>query len=238
MVAASRDASSEDEKLLKEKFQQRKIAKTVYDSKLPYIITKELRSELNLLQYILDNPSVYPWVGHIAHIVPRDHDFVSYGDSSLYAAGGYSLDLKFWWYLEWPPEIQAKTLKFFKFTVKDPSSGELISINLLEYATAIINYAAATVALQANPDLISKDNPFPVLLNFADNESTNSWVRKTPYSTPKHRALSRILCNLRMNNSLGLNSSYISTFDNFIADFISRLHRVDFGTSCDPSIIL
>ena len=177
-------------------------------------------------------------MGHIAHIVPRDHDFVSFGDSSLYAAGGYSLDLKFWWYLEWPPEIQEKTLKFFKFKVKDPSTGELISINLLEYATAIINYAAATVAIKSNPSLLSKDNPFPVLLNFADNESTNSWIRKTPYSTSKHRALSRILCNLRVNNPLGLNSSYISTFDNFIADFISRLHHVDFGTPCDPSIIL
>ena len=43
MVAASRDASSEDEKLLKERFQQRKIAKTVYNFKLSYIITKELR---------------------------------------------------------------------------------------------------------------------------------------------------------------------------------------------------
>ena len=140
--------------------------------------------------------------------------------------------------MEWPQEIQAKTLKFFTIKAKDPSTGELISINLLEYATAIINYTDATVALQTDPSLLSKDNPFPVLLNFADNESTNSWIRKTPYSAPKHRALSRILYNLRVNNPLGLNSSYISTFDNFIADFISRLHHVDFGTPCDPSIIL
>ena len=237
-MAESRDAPSDDERILIERFQQRKIAKTVYSSKLPYFISKELRSELDILQHILNNPDSYPWVGHIAHIVPRDHDFVSYGDSSLHAAGGYSLDLKFWWYIEWPPEIQSKTLKYFKFTIKDHSSGELISINLLEYATAIINYAAATVALQSDPKLFSKNNPYPVLLNFADNESTNSWIRKTPYTTPKHRALSRILCDLRMNNPIGLNSSYISTFDNFIADYISRLHHVDFGSLSDPFIIL
>ena len=91
MIAESRNASSEDEQYLKERFQQRKIAKTIYNSKQPYFITKELRSELNLLQHILDNPSTYPWVGHIAHLVPRDHDFVSFGDSSLYAAGGILL---------------------------------------------------------------------------------------------------------------------------------------------------
>ena len=130
MIAASRNASSDDEKLLKDRFHQRQIAKKVYDSKLPYFITKELRAELNLLQYILNNPISYPWIGHIAHIVPRDHDFVSFGDSSLYAAGGYSLDLKFWWYTPWPSEIQSKTIKYFAVSKKDPFTGDLISINL------------------------------------------------------------------------------------------------------------
>ena len=128
-------------------------------------------------------------------------------------------------------------IEILQANIKDPATGDLISINLLEYATAIINYAASTVAIQTNPSLLSKNNPFPVLLNFADNESTNSWIRKTPYSTPKHRALSRILCDLRMNNPIGLNSAYVSTFDNYIADYISRLHFVDFGSTSDPTFL-
>ena len=52
MMAESRDSPSDDERILKEKFHQRKIAKTIYNSKLPYFISKELRSELDLLQHI------------------------------------------------------------------------------------------------------------------------------------------------------------------------------------------
>lgn len=105
MISVAKLATSDDEQLMIDRYNQRNIAKKVYDSKLPYFITKELRTELERLRYILASPTDFPWVGHIAHIVPRDHDFVSYGDSSLYAAGGYSLDLRFWWYLEWPKSI-------------------------------------------------------------------------------------------------------------------------------------
>ena len=88
MVAAARDCVAKDEKALMDRYNQRHIAKAVYSSKSPFFITQELRSELEFLRLVLSDPKTFPWVGHIAHIIPRDHDFVSYGDSSLFAAGG------------------------------------------------------------------------------------------------------------------------------------------------------
>ena len=236
MLQEARDAPSADTQALLQRFLDRKIAKDVYASKHQFFITRELRSEIEYLRYILLHPHIHPWTGHIGHIVPRTPTFHTFGDSSLYAAGVYSLELKCWWYLEWPPEIQNKTLKAFTILVRDHATDELISINLLEFATAIINYAAATACCERDPTLLPPTNPYPVLLNHSDNESTNSWLRKTAYHSSKHRALSRILCSLRMDNPIGLNASYISTSDNFIADYISRLKNLVFGPSDIPVI--
>ena len=95
--------------------------------------------------------------------------FVTFGDSSLQNAGGYSLDLKFWWHFKWPPEIQKLTMKQYVLLVRDHLTGDIISINLLEFATAIINYASSLAAIESDPILVSADNHHPVLLNWSDN---------------------------------------------------------------------
>ena len=122
--------------------------------------------------------------------------------------------------------IQVRTLKFFVVNKKDPGTGELISINLLEYATIIINFAAATLSIITRPTLLSKGNPFPALLNWADNMSANSWTRKSCTASYAGRCLSRLLCSLCLNNPLGLNADFIAGIDNIVADMISRLHPV------------
>ena len=102
-----------------------------------------MKRELQMLRDIFSNPTDYPWTVPIAHLIPRDPTFSAWGDSSLYAAGGFSLDLQFWWYLDWPPVIELRTLKYYSVSRKDPVTNELISINLLEFAVIIINYAIA-----------------------------------------------------------------------------------------------
>ena len=59
-------------------------------------------------------------------MVTRTPDIQSWGDSSLENAGGFSTKMKFWWHLQWPNEIQTKTLKYF--TVQAKHNDELISI--------------------------------------------------------------------------------------------------------------
>ena len=142
------------------------------------------------------------------------------------------MSLNFWWYISWPPEVQARTLKFFCIKVRDPTSDTLISINLLEFATVVINYAAATTAVYS-PAFIPKNNtPYPTLLNLSDNSSALSWIRKATNSTPEGRALSRLLCTLQINNVLGLNGDFIAGKDNKVADGISR-HSLSSNTD-DP----
>ena len=118
-------------------FLRKKIAQ---DKKV--FITKDMNQELKILHHILNNPFWYKWKAPIAFLIPRDPTFTAWGDSSLYSCGGYSYNLKFWWYFSLPSIIREKTLPFFKFNVKDKKTGLLGSLNLLEYATIIINFAA------------------------------------------------------------------------------------------------
>ncbi len=61
------------------------------------------------------------------------------GDSSLEGADGFLIALGFWWHIRFPDEIIQRTLLF----KSDNEDGLLISINVLEFVTVIINYCAA-----------------------------------------------------------------------------------------------
>ena len=154
-------------------------------------------------------------------MVPRVPDRLIEGDSSLKAAGGYSLDLQFWWHIEWPQEVQDHTLSNLKYN-KD---GKLISINVLEYATVIINYAAATVVLNDRIATNAIKHKYPVVLIRADNRTAESWTMKASSSSIIGKALMRLQCCLMINNQVGINVEYIKGIDNIIADYISRYKK-------------
>ncbi len=93
--------------------------------------------------------------------------FTAFGDSCLKGAGGYSLSLGFWWHLPFPEEVKLCTL----LHKRDNADGLLISINVLEFVTVIINYCAALhMILSKN----LTNNPYLVLLNITDNVSALS----------------------------------------------------------------
>ena len=97
-------------------------------------INGSLKRELRLIRLSLANE----WVGMaqpIGCVVPRDPSGTGYADSCLRAAGGFIIDMKFWWYHEWSSEIQANTPKY----VMNEKDGTLVAINALEYASLIIN---------------------------------------------------------------------------------------------------
>ena len=148
---------------LKEKFLQSKIAKDTYKCQHKAFINKTMKSELRTMINILSNPDKYNLETPIAHIVKREPDFVTFGDACLEAGGGFSENL-FWWHVEWPDEIKALTLKNLRVTRKCHLSKELISINLLEFAVEIINYAAITVLFRENSSLYK--HLYPLLLNW------------------------------------------------------------------------
>jgi len=123
--------------------------------------------------------------------------FTSVGDSCLEGAGGYCISLGFWWHIPFPEAVIQRTLKH----KKDNKDGLLISINILEFVTVIINYCAV---LHFVMTMSATDDPYPVLLNVTDNASALSW---TTGSCKKSK----------------VGSKWISTDDNKIADDISRI---------------
>ena len=180
-------------------------------------ITKELKKELVLLEAIIKNPKIN-WSTPISHMVVRDPDFAAWGDSSLSQAGGFSHDLKFWWHWEWPNSIQARTLSAYQLKAK--IDDKLISINLLEYAVVITNYAITTqIKDSKNP----AKKQYQSLLNWTDNMSALAWTKKAAISTPAGKALSKIFCSLCINNNIACTSNYINTKENRCADLISRV---------------
>ncbi len=138
-----------------------------------------------------------------------------FGDSCLEGAGGYSLSLGFWWHLPFPEEVKLHML----LHKHDKADGQLISINILEFVTIIINYCAALhMVLSTNPT----NNPYSVLLNVTDNVSALSWTAVACFRSRICHLLARSFCLLLINLSLGINSQWISMLHNAIADDISH----------------
>ena len=79
------------------------------------------------------------WKTPIAHVIPQTPTASPFGDSCLEGAGGFSIELEFWWHIDFPEEVKKRTLLFNS----DNKDGMLISINVLEFVTVIINYCAS-----------------------------------------------------------------------------------------------
>ena len=112
-------------------------ARQIHHTTQLFHINGTLHTELALMRHALSVPSSYRSCP-IMHLVPRTSAAIIRGDALLDAASGYSANLGFWWHLEWPPKVRAHTLRY----IKNNRSNQLISINSLEYAVILINYAA------------------------------------------------------------------------------------------------
>ena len=215
---------------LKERYIQSRITKETYRCKQKTFITKHMRTELKLIHQILSNPTRYSLDTPIAHVVHRDPEFITFGDASLEAGGGFANDC-FWWHTAWSTEIKSLTLKNLTITRRCKLSNDLISINLLEFVVEIINYAAISTLIKDN--LVTLAHEYPILLNWTDNKSAQSWIRKAATRTDKGKSLQRILCSLMINNPLGFKADYIKGETNVLADAISRTfvsNSVSFNT--------
>jgi len=136
----------------------------------------------------------------------------------LDAAAGWSVPMQFWWYYEWPSWVKDRTLR----KIKNGKSGELIDINVLEYATELINYAAGTYFWHVEDNCTKMNIPYPRMLNRADNKSAESWAIKGCKKSLLGRRLGRLQCAMMINNPLGLDTEYVNTKSNVIADRLSR----------------
>ena len=183
-----------------------------------------MKDELRLIKLALESDRITKQCP-IAHLIPRTPDSEAWGDSSLDAAGGFSTDMGFWWYLEWPQNIRARTLQH----ITSSTSGPLIDINCLEYATILINFGPCTHFWCAANNRETKGITYPTCLLWADNTTAEAWTQKGCKKSPVGRSLGRLQCTLMLNNPMGIATGHISTHDNVIADRISR-HKLETNT--------
>jgi hypothetical protein len=97
-----------------------------------------------------------------------------------------------------------------------------VSINVLEFVMVIINYCAALHIFRTTK--VTED-PHSVLLDITDNASTLSWTLHTCRRSKIGHLLARFFCSLLNNSPLGINSQWITTDDNKIANDISCLKK-------------
>jgi hypothetical protein len=174
-------------------------AKLVHQSRCQYNITKSMRQKIEFFRKKIPPKSGIHWESPIAHIIPRMPTFITFGDSCLKGAGGYSLSLGFWWHLPFPEEVKLCTL-LHKW---DNADGRLILINILKFVTVIINNCAALrMVLSTNPT----NDPYPVHLNITDNASALSWTTGACCKSRIGRLLACFFCLLLINSPLRINS--------------------------------
>ena len=178
-----------------------------------------MKDELSMMINILSKSKEYILETTIAHIVKRDPDFITYGGACPESGGGYSKNL-FWWHAEWHDKTKALTLKNLRVASRYHKLKALVSINLLEFAVEIINYAAITVFFRENPTVCSHE--FPLLINWTDNMTSKSWIRKA--ASKKRKALQGLLCSMMMDDPVGIRAEHVSGDLNILQDAISRTY--------------
>jgi hypothetical protein len=86
----------------------------------------------------------------------------------------------------------------------------------------IVNYCAALHIVRTSPVI---DNPHPVILNITDNSSALSWTLHTCKRIKIRQMLAHFFCSMLINLPPGINSQWISTIENKIADNIAHLEE-------------
>jgi hypothetical protein len=195
-------------------------SKMLYRTKTKHILLPTAKAELHIIRTALLDPTIHKWAP-IAHLIDRTPDVNHAGDSSLDAMGGFSIEMKLWWYYEWPQEVRRHTLRF----IKSNKDGELITINQMEYATIIVGYAASIYYWCVENEIEKQGIPYPTTGLLADNKTGGTWMRKGCKVSLPGRALGRFQCALMMNSPVGFSTEYINTKDNKIPDYISRIKK-------------
>ena len=198
-----------------------KTARSIYNAKAVTFIDSTIRTELDFITHVLSNPDTYNWSAPIAHLIKREPDCEAWQDACLTGGGGFSLNYKFWWALEWPETIVRRTIRYLK-----KGDRSLISINLLEYVAIIISLAGTILTWEALPP--DSRPVHPVALLWTDNTSAASWTKRIAgLQGPQGKSLARIFAHLLMFSEIGVNATHIDGDLNPIADFLSRIREHD-----------
>jgi hypothetical protein len=185
-------------------FAMKRTARLTHQSSYQYNINRTMRAEIEFFRDNLKPNSGIEWETPIAHLIPQTPFATTIGDSLLEGASGFLIALGFWWHIRFPDKIIQRTLLFRS----DNKDGLLVSINVLEFVTVIINYCAALHIFWTTN--VTED-PHSVLLNITDNTSPLSWTLHTCKRSRIGCLFACFFCSLLINSPLGINLQWIST---------------------------
>ena len=86
-------------------FALKKAARMVHHSKYKFVINLSMRKEIKFFRNKLQPNLIILWETPITHVIPRTPTATAFGDSCLEGAGGYSIELGFWWHIDFPEEV-------------------------------------------------------------------------------------------------------------------------------------
>ena len=198
-------------------------AKMLHSGPMKHRMPASLKMEIALCTAVLRDDSIVLETP-FGHIVDRDREFESGADSCKKAGGGWSIDLLFWWHLEYCAEVQRRA------RLLNNKSGKYISINVLEMVCVVINFAAVIYFCEV--DGIDLSN-CPLIHNWCDSTTACAWANSKCKNSMIGRALGRIFLGLLMSTKLGIQAKWLETELNKLADDISRLkdddHNYDYS---------
>jgi hypothetical protein len=152
-------------------FAMKRAARLTHHTSYQYNINRTMHAKIKFFCNNLKDSGI-EWETPIAHLIPRTPFAKTIGDRLLEGAGGFLIALGFWWHIRFPNKIIQCTL----LLNSNNEDSLLVSINVLEFVTVIINYCAA---LQIFRTTNVTEDPHPVLMNIIDNASALSWTLHT-----------------------------------------------------------
>ena len=202
------------------------MARILWNDRTGITMPKAVWSCLQALHDYLANPRL-PWKQQIGFIIDRDPHVISYGDAATTKGGGgaHCASLKFWFDVVWSAELSLAI-----------RSGK-VDINCLEFVVVLLQLVGILERMRTLSPL-ERATFFPngvpaelVVLIWCDNVSAMQWAATLGSKSLAGQRLLGFLAELLRQHPVGLNSKYISTEENVLADFISRLSPTDLSHS-------
>jgi len=196
-------------------------AKHLYSKRIRTGVSQRLHSELRSLHAYLADPT-NPWQISIGHMIPRDHVSKNTGDSSFYGVGFWTDELKAICMLPTCKEIRKRC-----FLGK--ANPALLTMNILEFVTAVLDYACSITMLEHESCATLRNElfpngvpPMPRVISMKDNRTAESWIRKGAAGSLQGRQLIRVSGEMGITSSVKQDGGRIPGKKNDEADKLSR----------------
>ena len=192
------------------------MAALLWNKKSKIAISEPVAFELAHLKNLLTDPT-YKWEMSIAHVVPRDPQFTSFGDACLTGGGAFCHELNFWLDIHWSPATRAGI------------ETNTIHINVMEFIVVILQLAAVITLVEEEDLYKPLHTAFPSgipalakLLIRTDNSPSQNWAHKVSAKSERGQQLVHVYAALLHRTSLAVSCTHIAGTQNDLADFISR----------------